>query len=132
MGGPTGIGQGADEGGPCLCSGARDAVPPKALPCAVCTLRARVHPRAPMHTKIQGGTLVLRVPQKGSQNYFLTHNFRILYSSTGQPIPHEPKFWSAPPLFLEDEDIFQKSARVVQILAQFLIVTRDPIFDSHL
>ena len=33
------------------------------------TLRARVHARAPMRTKIQGGTLVLGVPQKGSQNY---------------------------------------------------------------
>ena len=39
--------------------------------------RARVHPRAPMRTKIQGGTLVLGKPQKGIQNYFLTHNFRI-------------------------------------------------------
>jgi hypothetical protein len=38
---------------------------------------ARVHPRAPMCTKIQGGTLVLGVPQNLSQNYFLTHNFRI-------------------------------------------------------
>ena len=33
--------------------------------------------RAPMRTKIQGGTLLLRVPQNLSQNYFLTHNFRI-------------------------------------------------------
>ena len=34
---------------------------------------------------------------------------------TGQPIPniHMPKFRSAPPLFLEDEDIFQKSASMV-------------------
>jgi hypothetical protein len=51
---------------------------------------------------------------------------------TGQPIPHEPKFWSAPPLFLEDEDIFQKSARVVRILFQFRTVLREPIFELHL
>ena len=32
-------------------------------------------------------------------------------------------FWaSAPPLFLEDENIFQKSASMVQILSQFPIV----------
>ena len=51
---------------------------------------------------------------------------------TGQPIPHEPKFWSAPPLFLEDEDIFQKSAPLVQILLQFPIVPTEPIFELHL
>jgi hypothetical protein len=34
----------------------------------------------------------------------------VLSTSMGQPIPNIPKFWSAPPLFLEDEDIFQKSA----------------------
>ena len=33
--------------------------------------------RAPVRTKIQGGTLVLGVPKKGLQNYFLTYNFRI-------------------------------------------------------
>jgi hypothetical protein len=38
---------------------------------------------------------------------FKFHAFSMTYC-TGQPIPHEPKFWSAPPLFLEDEDIFQK------------------------
>ena len=38
---------------------------------------ARARPYARMRTKIQGGTLVLRVPQNLSQNYFLTHNFRI-------------------------------------------------------
>ena len=37
----------------------------------------------------------------------------------GQAIPIMPKFWSVPPLFLEDEDIFQKWARVVPILYQF-------------
>ena len=51
---------------------------------------------------------------------------------TGQPITHEPNFWSAPPLFLEDEGIFQKSARVVQILLQFPNVPREPIFGLHL
>ena len=50
---------------------------------------------------------------------------------TGQPIPHEPKFWSVTPLFLEDEDIFQKSARVVVILLQFRIQPREPIFELH-
>jgi hypothetical protein len=34
------------------------------------------------------------------------------------------------PLFLEDENIFPKSASVVQILEQFPIVPRRPIFDS--
>jgi hypothetical protein len=29
--------------------------------------RARVHPRTPMRTKLQGGTLVLAMPQKGPQ-----------------------------------------------------------------
>jgi hypothetical protein len=40
------------------------------------------------------------------------------------------KFWSAPPLFLEDENNFHKSASVVQTLQQFPIVPRRPIFDS--
>ena len=82
MGGLTGIGQGAEEGGSCWCSSARDAVFPKSLPCAV---RTRAHTRVRAHamrTKIQGGTLVLGVPQKGSQNYVLTHNFRIHALST--------------------------------------------------
>ena len=51
---------------------------------------------------------------------------------TGQPIPNESKFWSAPPLFLEDENIFQKSARVVPILVQFPMEPREPIFELHL
>jgi hypothetical protein len=38
-------------------------------------------------------------------------------------------FWSAPPLFLEDENIFQKSARVVVILLQFHLQPREPIFE---
>ena len=42
------------------------------------------------------------------------------------------KFWSAPPLYLEDEDIFQKSAPLVQILQQFPIVPTEPIFELHL
>ena len=50
----------------------------------------------------------------------------------GQPIPIMPKFWSAPPLFLEDEDIFQKSASVVAILLQFRVQPRRPIFELHL
>jgi hypothetical protein len=51
---------------------------------------------------------------------------------TGQPITHEPNFWSAPPLFLEDEDIFQKSVRVVVILLKFRLRPREPIFELHL
>jgi hypothetical protein len=39
----------------------------------------------------------------------------------GQAIPIMPKFWSAPPLFLEDEDIFQKSASVVLSRIEFWI-----------
>jgi hypothetical protein len=50
----------------------------------------------------------------------------------GQAIPTMPKFWSAPPLFLEDENIFQKSATMVQILLQFPIVPPWPIFELHL
>jgi hypothetical protein len=41
---------------------------------------------------------------------------------------------SEPPLFLEDENIFQKSARVVGIIFQLLVQPREPIFEkcSHL
>ena len=41
---------------------------------------------------------------------------------------------SAPPLFLEDENLFQKSTRVVHILLQFRQEPREPIFEkcSHL
>jgi hypothetical protein len=49
----------------------------------------------------------------------------------GQAIPIMPKFWSAPPLFLEDENIFQKTATLVQILLQFPIVPTWPIFELH-
>jgi hypothetical protein len=35
------------------------------------------------------------------------------------------------PLVLEDEDIFQKSATMVQILQQFPIVPSWPIFELH-
>ena len=48
---------------------------------------------------------------------------------TGQAITHELKFWSAPPLFLEDEDIFQKSATFVALLLQFLGQPTWPIFE---
>ena len=51
---------------------------------------------------------------------------------TGQAITHELKFWSAPPLFLEDEDIFQKSASMVPLLFQFPVVPWRPIFELHL
>jgi hypothetical protein len=37
---------------------------------------------------------------------------------------------SAPPLFLEDENIFQKSARVVAILLQFRVQPGEPIFEK--
>ena len=50
----------------------------------------------------------------------------------GQAIPIMPKFGSAPPLFLEDEDIFQKSATMVEILLQFRLEPREPIFELHL
>jgi hypothetical protein len=49
----------------------------------------------------------------------------------GQAIPIMPKFWSAPPLFLEGENIFQKSARVVLFLLQFRLEPREPIFELH-
>ena len=51
---------------------------------------------------------------------------------TAQAITHELKFWSASPLFLEDENIFQKSASVVRILSKFHTVPRRPIFELHL
>ena len=50
----------------------------------------------------------------------------------GQAIPIMPKFGSAPPLFLEDEDIFQKSATMVEILLQFRVQPSWPIFELHL
>ena len=45
-----------------------------------------------------------------------------------------PEKKSAPPLFLEDENFFQKSASVVALLLQFLVQPRRPIFEkcSHL
>jgi hypothetical protein len=42
------------------------------------------------------------------------------------------KFRSVPPLFLEDENIFQKSDRVVVIILKFCIQLREPIFELHL
>jgi hypothetical protein len=41
---------------------------------------------------------------------------------------------SAPPLFLEDENIFQKSAPLVALLSRFLVQPTEPIFKkcSHL
>jgi hypothetical protein len=42
------------------------------------------------------------------------------------------KIWSAPPLFLEDENIFQKSATMVVILLQFRLQPSWPIFELHL
>ena len=41
------------------------------------------------------------------------------------------KFWSAPPLFLEDENIFQKSATLVLILLQLRLEPTWPIFELH-
>ena len=40
--------------------------------------------------------------------------------------------WVSTPPFFEDEDILQKSGRVVRILFQFHIVTREPIFELQL
>ena len=56
----------------------------------------------------------------------------VLEYCTGQPIPNEPKFWSAPPLFLEDENFFQKSGSMVVILFQFRLQPWRPIFELHL
>jgi hypothetical protein len=50
----------------------------------------------------------------------------------GQAIPIMPKFGSAPPLFLEDEDIFQRSATMVEILLQIRVQPSWPIFELHL
>ena len=38
---------------------------------------------------------------------------------------------SAPPVFLEDENHFQKSARVVPILPQFTMEPHEPIFEKY-
>jgi hypothetical protein len=43
-----------------------------------------------------------------------------------------PEKKSAPPLFLEDEDLFQKSVRVVVILFELCLQPREPIFELHL
>jgi hypothetical protein len=40
--------------------------------------------------------------------------------------------WVSTPLFLEDENIFQKSGSMVQILMQFPVVPWRPIFELHL
>jgi hypothetical protein len=56
---------------------------------------------------------------------------RTVVYCTGQAITHELKFWSAPPLFLEDEDIFQKSATLGQSLQQFPIVPTGPMVELH-
>ena len=66
----------------------------------------------------------LKVPPNATDGLVVSY---ILYGTT---YSEYAKFRSAPPLFLEDEDIFQKSASVVQILQQFPIVPRRPIFDS--
>jgi hypothetical protein len=49
--------------------------------------------------------------------------------------PHtNPGTKSAPPLFLEDENIFQKSAPLVALILLFLVIPTEPIFEksSHL
>jgi hypothetical protein len=66
------------------------------------------------------------VAPQGAATKFTLH---VLYGTT---YSEYAKFLSAPPLFLEDENIFQKSARVVQIIWQFPIVPREPIFELHL
>jgi hypothetical protein len=51
---------------------------------------------------------------------------------TGRPIPTIAKFWSAPPLFLEDENIFQKSATLlVPPRIEFWIGPTWLIFELH-
>ena len=83
MGGLTGIGEGADQGGAVLVLESPRRRFPRGFPqgstvrrAHACT-RMRACSRAPTRTKIEGGTLVLGVPQNLSPNYFLTHNFRI-------------------------------------------------------
>jgi hypothetical protein len=41
-----------------------------------------------------------------------------------------PEKKSAPPLFLEDENIFQKSAPLVALLSRFLVQPTEPIFEK--
>jgi hypothetical protein len=50
---------------------------------------------------------------------------------TGQAITHELKFWSALLLFLEDENISQKSGSMVVILLQLHLQPWSPIFELH-
>jgi hypothetical protein len=42
--------------------------------------------------------------------------------------PYKPGEKSAPPLFLDDENIFQKSATLVALLSRFLVQPTWPIF----
>jgi hypothetical protein len=50
--------------------------------------------------------------------------------STGQHTMNNNFLSISPPPYLEDENVFQKLASVVQILAKFNIQSRRPIFDS--
>ena len=58
----------------------------------------------------------------------LNKNIPVLKYCMGQAIPIMPKFWSAPPLFLEDEDIFQKSASMVPSGIEIELEPWSPIF----
>ena len=68
----------------------------------------------------------LKVPPNATDGLVVSY---ILYGTT---YSEYAKFRSVPPLFLEDEDIFQKSASVVPILLQFRVEPRKPIFDLQL
>jgi hypothetical protein len=68
-------------------------------------------------------------PRGGTIRVLLETTAVVLY---GTGYSDYAKFWSASPLFLEDEDIFQKLATMVPFLFQFRVVPSWPIFELHL
>jgi hypothetical protein len=61
--------------------------------------------------------------------------FKICIGDSAHTTHHtNPGKKSAPPLFLKDENIFQKSAPLVALLFRFLVQPTEPIFEksSHL
>jgi hypothetical protein len=69
-----------------------------------------------------------RAPRAPKKIHQPSKDIIILYGTT---YSEYAKFWSVPPLFLEDEDIFQKSATLLQLLFKFRVVPTWPIFELH-
>ena len=75
-----------------------------------------------LHVQSTGHFLAVLVLKVGPDKIYLL--YETIYSGYA-------KFRSARPLFLEDKDIFQKSASMVLILSQFRLVPWRPIFELH-